>query len=131
MDEVDRKILAILKKDGKMPFVEIADSIGMTEGAVRIRIGKLVKDKVIKKFTIETTEEIKSIVFVNTSSSIPTTEVAKRIRELHVEDVYEVSGDYDIICLVKAADIHETNRIVENIRKIKGVLQTNTCMVLK
>lgn len=130
MDDVDRKILAILKKDGRTPFVEIADSIGMTEGAVRVRVGKLVKDKIIKKFTIETTEEMKSIVFVNTSSNVPTTEVAKHIRE-YVEDVYEVSGDYDIICLVKASDIHETNRIVENIRKIKGVLQTNTCMVLK
>jgi Lrp/AsnC family transcriptional regulator for asnA, asnC and gidA len=41
MDEIDRTIIACLQYDGRMSFTTIADQIGVSEGTVRNRVGRL------------------------------------------------------------------------------------------
>ena len=53
IDSFDEKIIKILQNDARKPFVEIANTIGLSESAVRRRIKNLTDNKVIKKFTIE------------------------------------------------------------------------------
>jgi DNA-binding Lrp family transcriptional regulator len=131
MDELDERILSILKKNSRTPFVEIADKIGLTEGAVRSRVNRLIREGAIKKFTIEAKGEIKAIVLVTTSTNVPTTVVADKIRELSIGNVYEVSGNYEIICFVQSDLISKVDSLVERIRRIRGVMNTSTCLVLK
>ncbi|MCL5419794.1 MAG: Lrp/AsnC family transcriptional regulator [Candidatus Marsarchaeota archaeon] len=131
MDELDARMLAMLKKDGRMTFVKIAAMTGLTEGAVRARIKKLMREGVIKRFTIDVRDEIRAVVFVAISRSFPTTEIADRIRKLGIEKVYEVSGNYDIICFVSEEQVNNVNGLVEKIRGIDGVTDTYTNMVLK
>jgi DNA-binding Lrp family transcriptional regulator len=131
MDELDERILSILKKNSRTPFVEIAGKIGLTEGAVRSRVNRLLREGAIKKFTIEAKGEIKAIVLVATSTNIPTTTVADKIRELGIGKVYEVSGNYEIICFMQSDLVSKVDSLVERIRRIRGVINTSTYLVLK
>jgi len=54
MDEIDLKILKILKQNSRAKYVRIAESVGLTEGAVRRRIRALTATGIIKRFTVET-----------------------------------------------------------------------------
>jgi DNA-binding Lrp family transcriptional regulator len=54
MDDTDAKILGLLRDNSRMKNTEIARHVGLTERAVRARIEKLVREGVIRKFTIET-----------------------------------------------------------------------------
>jgi DNA-binding Lrp family transcriptional regulator len=50
----------------------------------------------------------------------------------HLEELYEVTGEFDIVTLVSAADIEEFRDILKNkIMKIKGVKSTVSSIVLK
>ncbi|MGA2682670.1 MAG: Lrp/AsnC ligand binding domain-containing protein [Candidatus Bathyarchaeia archaeon] len=50
----------------------------------------------------------------------------------HLEELYEVTGEFDIVTLVSAADIEEFRDILKNkIMKIKGVKSTASSIVLK
>jgi DNA-binding Lrp family transcriptional regulator len=131
MDKLDEKILAALSSNGRTPFLKIARDTGMTEGAIRARVKKLVKDKVIKRFTIELQTEVGALVLIATSHSMSTTKVADKIRALGVDMTYEISGNYDVACFVKGASVWEINATVERIRAVEGVMDTNTSMVLK
>ncbi|MFO8110026.1 MAG: AsnC family transcriptional regulator, partial [Thermoplasmata archaeon] len=62
MDDVDKKILEILKSDSRAHYVDIASKVGLTEGAVRRRVTKLKENGIIKRFTIETTAQVESVV---------------------------------------------------------------------
>lgn len=53
MDEKDKKILDILKKDSRTPYTEIAEKLDISEATVRKRIKSLRENNIIKKFTIE------------------------------------------------------------------------------
>jgi DNA-binding Lrp family transcriptional regulator len=58
--------------------------------------------------------------------------VARRILWIKgVERVLEISGDFDIEVLINVDSISQMNDILEQLRVIKGVTETNTRVVLK
>lgn len=129
MDDIDLRILKILKKDARTKYVKIAESVGLTEGAVRCRIKGLIEDEVIKKFTVETTAEFEGIALVETEPT-KTSEVTTRIRKI-ANRIFEVSGDYDIAALIQAYTIDELNAKIDEIRKLPHVTSTKTLIKLK
>ncbi len=134
MYEIDEKIIEMLREDSRTPFLKIAQTLGISEGAVRSRVKKLVKSGIIKKFTIEVSEpeNVKAIVLVKTSSEMDTAKVRRSILQVcgNVKWCFEISGSYDIILLLSARNISEMNVEVEKIRKIKGVSETLTNFVM-
>jgi DNA-binding Lrp family transcriptional regulator len=131
---VDEQILGLLREDSRVSYVEVAGRVGLSEAAVRRRISNLVKDGTIKRFTIEVSEPqlTSAITYVSVSPSNPTSEVSKRIRAvLGVETIYETTGSFDIAAIIKGPNITEVNKSVEEIRRISGVLNTNTTIILR
>lgn len=131
MDAVDSRILMLLKVDGRRSFVDMGKELNLTEGAVRARVARLVKDGNIRRFTVDTKEDVKGIVMVATSRAVSTTAVADAIKKLGVDKTYEISGNFDIICVVESNSIEDVNALVEKIRAINGVTDTSTSLVLK
>ena len=129
MDNIDLEILKILKDDARAKYVDIAEKVGLTEGAVRRRIKRLLSDGVIKKFTIETSVEFEGIVLIETEPTM-TNEVARNIKRVAAK-AFEVSGDYDIAAFIQAYTIDELNGKIDAIRNLPGVLNTNTLIKLK
>ncbi|MEM3151410.1 MAG: AsnC family transcriptional regulator, partial [Candidatus Bathyarchaeia archaeon] len=52
IDEVDEKIIEALMENAKLTYKELAEKLKMKESTVRKRVLNLIKNKVIKKFTI-------------------------------------------------------------------------------
>jgi len=134
MDETDKKILKILKDDGRAGYVEIGNQVGLSEGAVRKRIKTLTDDGVIKKFTVKigVAEGAQAITLLSTNPAYPTQEVSKRIQAIpNVETIYEVTGEYDIVAVIVGMNVVEVNECIEKIRTVEGLMKTNTMIVLR
>lgn len=68
MDDTDVKILNLLRGNSRMKNTEIARQISLTERAVRARIEKLTRERIIKKFTVETSPiGVEGIVLIDTN----------------------------------------------------------------
>ncbi|MEM3941333.1 MAG: Lrp/AsnC ligand binding domain-containing protein, partial [Candidatus Bathyarchaeia archaeon] len=77
-------------------------------------------------------EEAKALSLISVSPSVPTSKISAILRETpNIEKVYEITGEYDIAVIISATGISEVNECVERIRKIDGVINTNTMIVLK
>ncbi len=134
MDEIDLKLLELLKEDGRASYIDLGKQLNLSEAAVRRRVKKLVDDGVIKKFTIEIKERERAmaLTLLSTSPNIPTYEVASNISKIKgVEKVYEITGQYDIAVLISAPSIAEVNKVIDDIRKADGVINTNTVIILR
>jgi DNA-binding Lrp family transcriptional regulator len=133
LDTLDTKILSILKEDARAPFTDIARALGLSEGAVRLRVKNLVESGVIKRFTVEMTENNpRAIVFISTSSKVPVPTIAKNVSTLSgIESVMEVAGQFDISAVVSGADVSSVNQCIDAIREVEGVQTTNTLFVLR
>jgi DNA-binding Lrp family transcriptional regulator len=134
IDSFDEKIINILQNDARKPFVEIANTIGLSESAVRRRIKNLIDNNIIKKFTIEinNSEKTSAITLISVASSSDTSTVTSKLLNLEgVDVVYEITGQYDIAAIISAPAISEINSYIDEVRKIEGVSDTNTVIILK
>ena len=134
MDEKDKEIIRILKNDGRAGYSDIGKKVGLSEGAVRKRIKVLVDARVIRKFTVKVgvAEGAEAITLLSTNPSSPTHEVSEKIREIsNVETVYEVTGEYDIVAVISGMNVVEVNECIEKIRRVDGIMKTNTMIVLR
>ncbi len=133
-DKTDEKIIEFLKNDSRETFVDIGKKLKLSESAVRRRVKNLVDSGTIKKFTIEIGEEnaTKAIVLISVDSTIDTSKVSTKLTKLEdVKTVYEITGQYDITVIMSAPNISAINNSIDALRKIPGVTDTNTVIILK
>ena len=133
-DKVDEKIINFLKEDSRESFVDIGKKLKLSESAVRRRVKNLVDSKTIKRFTVEIGEEnaTSAIVLISVDSATDTSKVSEKLAKLEgVKTVYEITGQYDITAIISATNISEINSSIDALRKIPGVIDTNTVIILR
>lgn len=133
-DKTDETIIEMLKKDSRQSFVEIGKKLGLSESAVRRRVKNLTDGGIIKKFTLETGDanSTSAIILISVDSSTDTSKVSSRLTKLQgVDTVYEITGQYDIATIIRAPNITEINACIDALRKVPGVFDTNTVIILR
>ena len=133
IDNLDKRILEIMKKDSRCPYVEIADKLGVSEGTVRSRVHRMTEDGIIRGFTIKTSSKnVKALVEVKIDVNTDTEAIAKELSKYDgVTEVFEVTGDQDIIAIVDVESSQSLNEIIERVRRYDNVLSTRTRLILK
>jgi Lrp/AsnC family transcriptional regulator, regulator for asnA, asnC and gidA len=133
IDHLDEHIIEILKKDSRKPFVEIADELKVSEGTIRSRVRKLFEEGVIQSFTIKTSSKnVKAIIEVKIDVNVNTSEVANQIAKFDgVSEVFEVTGEEDIVAIIDVTSSPQLNDIIEHIRHFDNVQSTRTRLILK
>ena len=133
-DKIDDKIIGYLRDDARESFVEIGKKLKLSESAVRRRVKNLVDNKVIEKFTVQMGESntTSAIVLISVDSATDTSKVSIKLTKLEaVKTVYEITVQYDISVIIRAANISEINGCIDELRKIQGVIDTNTVIILR
>ncbi|MBI3587921.1 Lrp/AsnC family transcriptional regulator [Candidatus Micrarchaeota archaeon] len=133
VDATDRSILSILKENARAPLSEIAEEIGVSEGTVRNRIARLVSEGTVRRFTYEGSYEgVSAIIGLKTDSHKPTGKIVEKLKHYAgVEELLEVTGRFDVICLVHSPALPILNELLEKIRRTEGVMETESFTVLK
>lgn len=133
-DRTDDLIVTILGQNSRISNTDMAQKLNMSESAVRRRVANLVKSGRIRRFTIDVDDQHLSsaITWVSVDPAVPTNQVSAKVKGVQgVEVVYETAGQFDLAVLVKGATIGDVNKSIEGIRRVGGVVNTNTTMVLR
>lgn len=84
------------------------------------------------RYKARVNRHIEAYVWIRVGENVYTTSVARRIAAVRgVEEVSEVTGDFDVVARVAAENSEELNRVIEEIRAVRGVSSTLTNIVLK
>jgi DNA-binding Lrp family transcriptional regulator len=132
MDDLDRRILNILRRDARTPYTEIASRVGTSEGTIRNRVERMLNDGVIERFTVATrTGNVKAMIEVVVAVDVDTMEVSDRMAEWEeVDFVWQVSGEEDIVLVVDCADTRAVNELITRARELEEVKRTTTRLIL-
>ena len=133
IDNLDKRILEIMKKDSRRPFVEVANQLGVSEGTVRSRVHRMTEEGIIRGFTIKTSSKnVKALVEIRIDVNTDTDVIAKELASYEgVTEVFEVTGDQDIIVMVDVETSQSLNDIIERVRRYENILSTRTRLILK
>jgi|TARA_B100000745_G_scaffold78336_1_gene47689 Lrp/AsnC family transcriptional regulator for asnA, asnC and gidA len=136
-DELDIKILFELTKNGNISVPTLSKKLLTNASVLYSRINRLVKKKLIKKFTIEIDE---SLLGINVKTSVGINRDPKLKEQIHtklleineVVSLYEVTGRFDIILRVYTRDLENLHSVVmDKIGKIDGIQNTETFVELQ
>lgn len=134
IDEIDRKILEILREDARIPNGKIGKRVGLSEPAARRRVNNLASRGIIRRFTVDIAESggVSAVVFLATSPDVEAGKLIKSLcKEEGVSSVWEISGEMDIALMLSAPDMESFNRRVDEMRAIGGIKKTQTNIVMK
>ena len=129
MDEIDAKdlkIISLLSKDGRMSLAEIGQKIGLSSVAVKHRVDKLLKEKIIR---INGALSIDQFYTMSAQIGIEANEktVLQMIEDLEkIQEVYllvrTISGRYHLIVGVLAHNLENIEKFIEDhVRNVPGV----------
>ena len=131
MDELDRKIIALLQGDGRASNAKIAREVGVSEGTVRRRLRRLVQQDVVKIVAVPNLEKLgyatTALVGLQTGPG-KSDEVADAIASLEeAQYVAITTGAYDIFIWAGLESAESLGTFLRNkIGNIEGVQRTET-----
>jgi Lrp/AsnC family transcriptional regulator for asnA, asnC and gidA len=135
-DETDRRIIALLQSDGRMPNVHIAHELGVAEGTVRRRLERLLGDGLIRVMAIPhpTLFSAATRVYIGVAVDLPLIEhVAAHLAEIpEIQSVSIVTGGYDILIEATLPSCGELLPfLLQKLAETPGIIRTETFQVLK
>jgi DNA-binding Lrp family transcriptional regulator len=137
MDDVDRRIIDALVRDGRAGYARIAAAVGLSAPAVKRRVDRLVDDGVIKGFTAVVDPDlmgwaVEAYVEVHCRGTITPEalrEAFAQVPEIHAAAT--VSGQADAMLRLVARDVRDLERALERVRtEVANVDHTDTAIVL-
>jgi|YelNatPaOPRAMG01_1025707.scaffolds.fasta_scaffold00026_34 Lrp/AsnC family transcriptional regulator for asnA, asnC and gidA len=137
IDEIDQKILKLLEEDARLPFLEIAKKLKLSESTVRKRVQALKEKGVIKRFTVEidpTRIGLNTVAIVGIDVDPPKLlEVAQKLCEFkEIRCVATSTGDHMIMTEIWTKDGRELTRLIsEKIGPIEGVKKICPAIILE
>jgi Lrp/AsnC family transcriptional regulator for asnA, asnC and gidA len=135
LDEKDFKILEFLRKDARMPFTEIGDSLEITDSTVHVRVKKMIDEGIISGFTIKVNYEalgkISSLLMLDVVPGHFEEILPNLVQSEKVEEIYEIQGAYVAVLRISAYSLVEIRDEIVRIRKIPNVTRTEMITVLK
>ncbi|MGE0807495.1 MAG: Lrp/AsnC family transcriptional regulator [Burkholderiaceae bacterium] len=126
MDEIDRKILALLQEDATLPIAQIAKRVELSPTPCWKRIQKLKEDGIIAKQVVLCDPKklgLGTTVFVsvrtNRHNDAWLQKFAKAVAEIpQIVEVYRMSGDIDYLLRVVVRDIDGYDEVYKRLIKM-------------
>jgi Lrp/AsnC family transcriptional regulator for asnA, asnC and gidA len=136
MDETDRAIIACLQYDGRMPFTTIAEQIGVSEGTVRNRVGRLRQEGILQVVGVVDPHllGLRATAIVGVVVQPARLEAAARVIATFEEVSYLVmtSGTFDLLVEVLCEDTEHLARFLsDKLLCVEGVQRTETFYILR
>jgi len=135
MDEMDSRLLAALKRDGRATLAELAHDLGVTRTTVRSRLSRLIASGEVVGFTVQTRADLASHpvrgLMMLQAEARATERVMARLAGLaQVTAVHSTNGVWDLIAEIGAADLPDFDDALAAIRRIDGVTRSETSLLL-
>ena len=126
MDKKDRRILEALIENSRTPLTHIASSLGISETAVRKRIAKLERNKVIRSYTAQVDPffmgyESVALIGIDTVPERILTVFGKVGSLPGVRDIALTSGDHMIMFEAWCRNPKELEDLLKEVRSMEGV----------
>ena len=136
-DNLDLKLLFELSKNGNISVPTLSKKLGINASVLYSRIKRLVRKKLIKKFTIEIDDSllgisVKALVGINRDPKFKEQIYEKLLEISEIISIAEVSGRFDTMLQVFTKDLEDLHMVViDKIGKIDGVQNTETFVELQ
>jgi Lrp/AsnC family transcriptional regulator, leucine-responsive regulatory protein len=136
IDDLDRKILDHLERDGRATLADVGGAVGLSASAVKRRVDRLQESGVIVGYAAIVDpqaigERLEAFVELYCVDSVAPGDLLSSVAGLDaVVAAHTVAGDADAVVRVRVKGIEELERTIEHLRRDPNVMRTRTMVAL-
>ncbi len=135
MDDLDNRLLAALRRDGRASLSELAHDLGVTRTTVRARIGRLVASGEVVGFTVLTRRDVaaspvRGLMMLSAEVRVTDRVMARIVGMPEVVAVHSTNGAWDLIVEIGTATLEALDEVLSAIRRLEGVTRSETNLLL-
>ena len=136
LDQVDRKILGLLKGDARMQFAEIGKKVGLSAPAVHARVKKMEANGVITRYTVDINPNsvgasLCAFIRIQRNKGLSAAIADAFLKIKQIEECHAVAGEDCLIVKLRVESPIELAKILDEVRSIEGIDRTVTAVVLE
>ncbi|MGN0065626.1 MAG: Lrp/AsnC family transcriptional regulator [Nocardioides sp.] len=137
LDEIDHRILDLLRENARRPLREIAGEVGLTTAPVQRRIARMEKLGVIERYTVQVNhgriasgiEAVTELRFADDLDLAQIMEFTAQIPE--VEEILTLAGDPDALVRIRVDGVEHLRQVVSRLRAGGPIAGTKTLVLLE
>ncbi len=135
LDDLDRRLLALLQADARSPTADLARRLGVARTTVLARITRLERQGVVVGYTVrlgqaEDQRCVEAFVGITISAKLGRDVTTRLAAMPELRQLFSVSGEFDYIALLRAETPARLDALLDEIGAIEGVARTTTSVVL-
>jgi DNA-binding Lrp family transcriptional regulator len=135
MDEIDRKLVALLRTNARTPVAVLSKALKVSRGMVQNRIDRMMAAGAILGFTLRVrpdaeAERVRAIMAIAVEGE-RSGAVLKALRGFpEIDAVHMTNGRWDMLAELNAASLSDFSRLLDGVRLIEGISATETSLLL-
>jgi Lrp/AsnC family leucine-responsive transcriptional regulator len=135
VEDLDRRIVDLLARDGRMSYTDLGKTLGMSTSAVHQRVRRLEQRGVVRGYTAKVDHQalgrqLTAFISITPLDPAAPDDIPERLREVHqIEECHSVAGDENYILKVRVATPAELEELIATVRGTAHV-STRTTVVL-
>lgn len=135
MDALDQQLISILRSNARMSIADLAHKLKVSRGTVTNRISKLENAGIIVGYTVllrpdTQPNEIRAWMSIVVAGNETRSVIASLLGEPGVVRLYDTNGRWDLLAELRAENLAEMSNVLERIRLIRSIQQTETSLHL-
>lgn len=134
LDELDAAIVALLQEDGRRPYGEIGEAVGLSEAATRQRVNRLRESGLMRIVAVTDPVALGRgvVATIGMRVSGDTREAAARLAQIaEIEYVVATAGSFDVLAEAVCASEEELLGVLNDVRSMPDVREVQTFMHLR
>ncbi|WP_026532801.1 Lrp/AsnC family transcriptional regulator [Arthrobacter sp. H41] len=135
LDDLDRRLLSALRKDGRAPVASLARSLGVARATVNSRLERLIATGTIVGFSVRVRDELDPLAIRAVSllavEGRATSTVIGQLRGLpEITALHSTNGGWDLVAELQTESLAAFDQLLGRIRSIDGVINSETSLLL-
>ena len=138
VDNVDLKILEILRDDAKKPFTEVAKKVHVSQGTVHVRMNKMEEAGIVEKTTLKINYaklgfDITAFIGIYLEKSALYDKVVARLKEIpEITSIHYTTGNYSMFVKIHCRDTNHLKEVLhDKMQQVEGIERTETMISLE
>ena len=136
MDETDHQLIALLRQNARLSVAALAARLGVSRGTVTNRMRRLEDDNVIVGYTVRLRpdaqpSEISAWMSIAVEGNETRSVIASLLGEPGVATLHDTNGRWDLLAELRAGNLQDLAKVLERIRLLKGISNTETSIHLE